>query len=153
MSENCSKTSGFHSSFCPYLSIVTGSSNQDQTLTNELSYFDASNLLSWTLITIDNKTFEEKLKTLLACDSIISKDDSDTEVINQDNPVIANNEEMAAVIPNSQQLSLRDALEVVPFDGSNLPLSPAAKKTLYVCWEVNCLVRHENVFLCQRMQQ
>ena len=31
---------------------------------------------------------------------------------------------MAVVIPNSQQVSLRDALEVVPvFDGSNLPLS------------------------------
>ena len=31
---------------------------------------------------------------------------------------------MAVVIPNSQQVSLREALEVVPlFDGSNLPLS------------------------------
>ena len=51
-------------------------------------------------------------------------DKSDTEVINQDNPVIVNNEEMAVVILNSQQVSLRDALEVVPlFDRSNLPLS------------------------------
>ena len=49
---------------------------------------------------------------------------SDTEVINQDNPVIANNEGMAVVIPDSQQVSLRDALEVVLlFDRGNLPLS------------------------------
>ena len=65
----------------------------------------------------------------MARESIISNNDSDddksdTEVINQDNPVIVNNEEMAVVIPNNQQVSLRDALEVVPlFDGSNLPLS------------------------------
>ena len=39
-SENSEKTSGFHSSFCPDISIVTGSSNQYQTLTNESSYFD-----------------------------------------------------------------------------------------------------------------
>ena len=49
------KSSGFRSSFCPDLSIVTGSSNQDQTLTNELSYSDEFNLLSSTVITIDNK--------------------------------------------------------------------------------------------------
>ena len=48
-SENSEKTSGFHSSFCPDLSIVTGSSNQDQTLTNELSYFYEFNLLSSTV--------------------------------------------------------------------------------------------------------
>ena len=30
-SENSGKNSGIHSSFCPDLSIVTGSSNQDQT--------------------------------------------------------------------------------------------------------------------------
>ena len=52
-------------------------------------------------------------------DSIISNngsddDKSETEVINQDNPVIVNNEEMAVAISNSQQVSLRDALEVVP---------------------------------------
>ena len=140
-SENSSKTSGFHSSFCPDLSIVSGSSNHNQTLTNELSYFDGSHLLSSTVITIENKASKEKLKTSLARDSIISNNDSDddksdTEFINQDNPVIVffflvvadpvivNNEEMAVVIPNSQQVSLRDALEVVPlFDGSNLPLS------------------------------
>ena len=106
-SENSSKTTGFHFSFCRDLSIVTGSSNQDQTLTNESSYFDGSNLLSSTVITIDNKTLKEKLKTSLARDSIISNKDSDddksdTEVINQDNPVIVNIEEMAVVIPNSQ---------------------------------------------------
>ena len=129
MSKNSEKISGFHSSFCPGLSIVTGSSNQDQTLTNELSYFDEFNLLSSTVITIDNKTLKERLENSLACDSIISNNDSDgdktyTEVINQDNSVIVNNEEMAVVIPNSQQVSLRDALGVVPlFDGSNLPLS------------------------------
>ena len=55
-SENSEKTSGFHSSFNPDLSIVTGSGNQDETLTNELSYFDEFNLLSSTVITIDNKT-------------------------------------------------------------------------------------------------
>ena len=71
---------------------------------------------------------KEKLKTSLVRDSIISNNDSDddksdTEVVNQDNPVIVNNEEMAVVILSSQQVSLRDTLEVVPlFDGSNLPL-------------------------------
>ena len=51
-------------------------------------------------------------------------DKSDTEFVNQNNPIIVNNEEMVFVIPNSQQVSLRDALEVVPlFNGSNLPLS------------------------------
>ena len=66
----------------------------------------------------------------MARDSIISNNDSkddksDTEVINQDNPVIGNNEEMVVVIPSSQQASLRDELEVVPlFDWSNVPLSP-----------------------------
>ena len=127
-SENSSKTSGFHSSFCPDLRILAGSSDQNQTLTNELSYFDGSNLKNSTVITLENRTLKEKLKTLLVRDSIISNNDSDddksdTEVINQDNPVIVNNEEMGVVIPNSQQVSLRDALEVIPlFDGSNLPL-------------------------------
>ena len=128
-SENSEKTSGFYSSFCTDLYIVTGSSNQDRTLTSELSYFDEFNLLSSTVITIDNKTLKEKLKTSLTRDFIISNNDSDddkgdTEVVNQDNPIIVNNEEMAVVIPNSQQVSLRDALEVVPlFDGSNFSLS------------------------------
>ena len=72
---------------------------------------------------------KENLKTSLARESIISNNDSDddksdTEVINQDNPVTVNNEEMAVVIPNSQQVSLPDALEVIPlFDGGNVPLS------------------------------
>ena len=71
---------------------------------------------------------KERLETSLARESIISNDSdddkSDTEVINQDNPIIVNNEKMAVVIPNSQQVSLRDALEVVPlFEGSNLTLS------------------------------
>ena len=74
--SSSSKTSRFHSSFCPNLSIVTGSNNQDQTLTNELSYFDGSNLLSSTVITIENKTLKEKLNTSLARDSIISNNDS-----------------------------------------------------------------------------
>ena len=92
-------------------------------------HFDEFNLLNSTVITIDNKTLKEKLETSLARESIISNnysdnDKSDTEVINQDNPVIVNNEEMAVVIPNSRRVSLCDALEVVPlFDGSNLPLS------------------------------
>ena len=86
-------------------------------------------MLSSTVITIDNKSLKEILETSLARESIISNKDSDgdksdTEVINQDNPVIVNNEEIAVVMPNSQQVSLRDALEVVPlFDGSNVPLS------------------------------
>ena len=63
--ENSEKTSGFHLSFCTDLSIVTGSSNQDQTLTNELSYFDEFNLLSSTVITIDNKTLKERLQNLI----------------------------------------------------------------------------------------
>ena len=97
-------------------------SNQDQTLTNELCYFniDESNLLSSTVITTDNKNLKEKLENSLARDPIIHNNDSDddhsdTEVINQDNPVIANNEEMA--------ISLPDALEIVPlFHGSNILL-------------------------------
>ena len=106
-SENSGKTSGFHSSFCPDLSIVTGSSNQDQILTNKLSYFHEFNLLCSTVITIDNKTLKEKLETSLVRESIISNNDSDddksdTEVIDQDNPVIVNNEEMAVVIPLSE---------------------------------------------------
>ena len=122
-SENLEKTSGFHSSFCRDLSIARGSSNQDQTLTNALSYFDEFNLLSSTVITIDNKILKEKLKTSLTRNSIISNNDSDddksdTEVVNRDNPILVNNEDMAVVIPNSQQVSLREALEVVPlFDG------------------------------------
>ena len=82
------------------------------------------NLLSSTVITIDNKTLKERLETSLTRDSSISNNDSDdnksdTEVINQDNTVIINNDEMAVVIFNSQQVSLRDALEVVPlFYGS-----------------------------------
>ena len=72
---------------------------------------------------------KEKLKTSLARDFIISNNDSDdgksdTEVINQDSPVIVNNEEMVVVISNSQQVSLRDALKVVSLiDGSKLPMS------------------------------
>ena len=127
--ENSEKTCGFHSSFCSDLSIVTGSCNQDQTLTNELSYFDEFNLLSSTVITIDNKTLKEKLETSLSRESIISNNDSDddksdTEVINRDNSVIINIEEMAVVIPNSQQVSLRDALKMVPlFERISPPLS------------------------------
>ena len=141
-SENSEKTSGFYSSLCPDLSIVTGSSNQDQTLTNELSYFDEFKLLDSTAITIDNKTFNEKLETTLARKSIISNidsddDKSDTEIINQDNPVIVNNEEMAVVIPNIQQVSLRDTLEVVPlFEGSNIPLS----HFIEVCMEAKAML-------------
>ena len=78
-SENSEKTRGFYSSFCPDLSIVTGSSDQDQTLTNELSYFDEFNLLSSTVITIDNKTLKERLETSLARESIISNNDSDDD--------------------------------------------------------------------------
>ena len=86
-------------------------------------------MLNSAVITIYNKSLKEKLETSLARDSIISNNDSDddkseTEVINQDNAVIVHNEEMAVVILNSQQVSLRDALEVVPlYEGSNLPLS------------------------------
>ena len=104
---------------------------QDQTLTNELSYFDEFNLLSSTVITIHNKTLRERLETSLARDSIISNDSdddkSDTEVVNQDNPVIVNNKEMAVVIPDSQQVSLCDALEVVSlFDGCNVAFGDMA---------------------------
>ena len=69
------------------------------------------------------------MRTSLARDSIINNNDSDddksdTEVMNRDNAVIVNKEEIAVVIRNSQQVSLRDALEVVSlFYGSNLPLS------------------------------
>ena len=70
---------------------------------------------------------KENLKTSLTRDSIISNDSddkSDTEVANQDNPVIENNEKMAVFILNSQQVSLRQGIELVPlFDGSNVPLS------------------------------
>ena len=64
------------------------------------------------------------MQTCVISNNDSDNDKSDTEVINQDNLVIVNNEEMAVVIPNSQQVSLREALEVVPlFDGNNLPLS------------------------------
>ena len=88
---------------------------------------------------MDNKTLKEKLKTSLTRDFIISNNDSDddkseTEVVNQDNPIIVNNEEMAVVIPNSQQVSLRDALEVVPlFDGSNVSLSHFIEACIEAC--------------------
>ena len=36
LSENLEKSSEFHSSFCPDISIVTGSNNLDQTFRNEL---------------------------------------------------------------------------------------------------------------------
>ena len=73
-SENSEKNSEFHSSFCPDLSNLPGSSNQYQTLTNELFHFDESKLLSSTVVTIDNKTLKEKLNTSLTSDSIISND-------------------------------------------------------------------------------
>ena len=106
---------------------------------NELSHFDESNLLSSTVITADNRILKEKLKSSLARDSIISNNDSDddksnTELINQNNPLIVNDEEMAIAIPNSQQVSIRDALEVAPlFDGSNVPLAHFVKG----CMEAN----------------
>ena len=108
LSEASGKTSGFNSNVFPDLGIVTRSSNQDQTLTNESSYLniDYSNLLSSTVVTSDNKTLEEKLKTSLSHDSIISNIESDddkidTDVINQDIPKIVNNEDMAIAILNS----------------------------------------------------
>ena len=48
-------------------------------LKNGLSYFDKSNLLSSTVITIDNETLKEKLKNSLARDSIISNNDWDDD--------------------------------------------------------------------------
>ena len=109
LGENLETSSGFHLIFCPDISIATGSNSQDQTSTNVLSYFHIheSNLLSSTIIATENKTLMKKLKTSLARDSIINNsgsdnEKSDTEVINQDNPEIINEEEMAIVIPNSQ---------------------------------------------------
>ena len=79
-SENSGETSGFHSSFCPVLCVVTESNNQKLTLTNELSYLniDEYSLLSSKVITTGNKTLKEKLKTPLARDPIISNSDSET---------------------------------------------------------------------------
>ena len=67
-SENSEKTSGFHSSFCPDLSIVTsGSSNQDKNLTNESSYFDETNLLTSTVIIFRSTyaTIEELIEKII----------------------------------------------------------------------------------------
>ena len=76
---------------------------------------------------------------------------------------------MTVVIPNSQQVSLRDALEVVPFfDGSYVSLShfiegcmeakamrptPAAQENLARLSKENYLEKIENAFLDQLMQQ
>ena len=75
-----------------------------------------------------------------------SDDKSDTEVVHQDNSIIVNNEEMAVVISNSQQVSSRDALEVAPlFGGSNVPFSHFIEGCMEVKAMLPTLAAQENL--------
>ena len=120
-------------------SIICGSIDQDETLKNETTYIDNEDISLLSLTVIPKNTVEESTKINLSenslkCQTILSNHDSDDnstdieqmEKIVHNNPAenanpITNNE---MVLPNDQQVSLRDALEVVPlFDESNIPLS------------------------------
>ena len=120
-------------------SIICGSIDQDETLKNETTYTDNEHisLLSSTIIpknTVEERTkinLSEKCLTRGTISSNHDSDDNSTdneqmEQIIHNNPEenvnpIRNNE---MVLPINQQVSSRDALEVVPlFGGSNIPLS------------------------------
>ena len=120
-------------------SIICGSIDQNETLKNETTYIDNEDISLLSSTIIPKYTVEEKTKTNLSENSlkrqtILSNnhsDDNSTDNEQMDqivhnspaenvNPI--RNNEMA--LPNNQQVSLRDALEVVPlFDGSNILLS------------------------------
>ena len=120
-------------------SIICGTINQDETLKNETTYIDNEDisLLSSTIIpenTVEERTKVNSSENSLTRKTIISNHDSDdnstdNEQIEQTvhnnpeenvNPIV--NNEMA--LSNSQQVSLHNALEVLPlFGGSNIPLS------------------------------
>ena len=96
-------------------SIIYGSIDQDETLQNERTEINLSeNPLTHKTITSnddsdDNSTDNEQIEQ-----TVLNNPEENV------NPIIK--KEM--VLPNNQQVSLRDALEVVPlFDGSNIPLS------------------------------
>ena len=110
-----------HSSIDPDLSYISGSKNQDNTLVNESTNFDIENAFSSTVI-INTEEIETAVKSQHKL--LISIHDSDNDASeNEDlnNSKLINN---AMALPNNQQVSLRDALEVVPmFDGNNIPFS------------------------------
>ena len=117
-------------------SIICGIINQDETLRNETTYIDNEHISLLSSTVIPENTVEERTKINLSENSLTHKritSNHDSEDISTDNekieqtvhnnpeeninPII--NNEMA--LPNSQQVSLRDALEVVPlFNGSNI---------------------------------
>ena len=121
------------------LSIICGSIGQHETLRNEINYIDNEDISLLSLTIIPKNTVEERTKINLSENSLTRKtvtsnhdsDDNSTDNEQMEQPVHNNpeenvnpfiNNEMA--LPNSQQVSLRDALEVVPlFNGSNIPLS------------------------------
>ena len=117
-------------------SIICGSIDQDEILKNETTYIDNEDISLLSSTIIPKNTVEERTKTNLSENSlkgqtILSNNDSDDNSTDNEqmeqtvhnnpeenvNPII--NNEM--VLPNNQQVSLRDALEVVPlFDESNI---------------------------------
>ena len=120
-------------------SIICGSIDQDEPLKNETTYIynEDISLLSPTIIpknTVEERTKINLSEKSLTRQTILSNHDSDDNSTDNEqmeqivhinpeenvNPII-NNE---TVLPNNQQVSLSNALEVVPsFDGSNIPLS------------------------------
>ena len=120
-------------------SIICGSIDQDETLKNGTTYIDNEDISLLSSTIIPKNTVDEIIKINLSENSlkrqtVLSNNDSDDnstdneqmEQIVHNNPAenvnpIRSNE---MVLPNNQQVSLRDALEVVPlFHGSNIPLS------------------------------
>ena len=120
-------------------SIICGSIDQDETLKNETTYIGNEDISSLNSTIIPKNTVEEGTKINLSEISLTGKtitsdhdsnsnstDNEQMEQIVHNNPgenvnPIINNE---MVLPNNQQVSLRDVLEVVPlFDGSNISLS------------------------------
>ena len=120
-------------------SIIYGSNDQDEILKNETTYIDNEDISLLSSTVIPENTVEERTKinvseNSLKCQTILSNHDSDDnstdneqmEQIVHNNPAENVNpiRKHEMVLPNNQQVSLRDALEVVPlFDGSNIPLS------------------------------
>ena len=124
------------------LSLISGSSNQDQTLTiddfqSDIS--DSSKFFSSTFLPSQSRKSLEFKETNIQYerDYTDSDDNSDDQEISENiknktvktgdikyNKISKNLIPDNMTLPNNQQVSLRDALEVVPiFDGSNIPLS------------------------------
>ena len=117
-------------------SIICGSTDQDETLKNETTYIDNEDISLLSSTIIPKNTVEERTKINLSENSlkrqtILSNHDSDDnrtdneqmeQIVHNNpkenvNPIINNK----MVLPNIQQVPLRDVIEVVPlFDGSNI---------------------------------